>query len=364
MKKKILTVLGARPQFIKSKPLTDILRRHRRIKEVIVHTGQHYDFCMYDVFLKELNLPKPKYYLGVNRGDNANQVERMLNKLSDVINKESPDLILVYGDTNSTLAGALIAKQKDIALAHIEAGMRSFNLSMPEELNRVTTDRIADLLFVPVKEGMVNLKKEGREKGVFLVGDVLCDVLLSYKNRIKKIFPRLKNAMGVEQKEYCFLTLHRQDSVDNAKNLELLLRHIAQIKTKIIFAIHPRTKKMVKRHGLGKYLKGSIHCVAPLSYLETISLIAHARMLITDSGGAQREAYILKTPCVTLRNETEWRETLSNGWNRLVQLKSLHLSGLAELARRKITPTSYRNIFGNGKAAEKILKLLEGFMLK
>jgi UDP-N-acetylglucosamine 2-epimerase (non-hydrolysing) len=362
--KKILTVLGARPQFIKSKPLSDILRHHGQIREVIVHTGQHYDFCMYDVFLKELNLPRPNYFLGINRGDNASQVWRMLEKLANVIEKENPDLVLVYGDTNSTLAGALAAKQKNIALAHIEAGMRSFDLNLPEELNRVITDRIADLLFVPVKEGMDNLEKEGRKRGVFLVGDVLCDVLLIYKNQIKKIFHQLKNKLDVEERKYCFLTLHRQDAVDNSKNLELLLRHIAQIKSKIIFAIHPRTKKRVRQYGLGEYLKENIQCIPPLSYLETVSLIRYARLVLTDSGGAQREAYILKTPCITLRDETEWRQTLSNGWNRLVKVNSLHLSKLPEIAGREVTLGPYNNIFGNGKAAVKIFNRLEKFMLK
>jgi UDP-N-acetylglucosamine 2-epimerase len=364
MRKKILTVLGARPQFIKSKPLSYVLRRHRRLKEVIVHTGQHYDFCMYQVFLKELNLPQPKYYLGVSRGDNASQVERMLDKLSGVVKKEKPDLVLVYGDTNSTLAGALIARQKNIALAHIEAGMRSLNLNMPEELNRVITDRIADLLFVPVKEGMGNLRREGRRKGIFLVGDVLCDCLLMYRDRIEKIFARLKARLAIERGKYCFLTLHRQESVDNPKNLGLLLRHIANIKTRVIFAIHPRTRKMIKRYGLEKYLKGNISSIAPLSYLEAISLIAHARMLLTDSGGAQREAYILKIPCATLRNETEWGQTLQYGWNRLVQLNLLDLSRLAEIVEKKITPKKYTNIFGHGQAAVKILKVLQRFMLK
>jgi len=362
--KKIITILGARPQFIKSKPLSDALRHHKRIKEVIVHTGQHYDFCMYRVFLRELNLPKPKYFLGINRGDNTSQVWRMLKKLSGVIERENPDLVLVYGDTNSTLAGALAAKQKGIALAHIEAGMRSFDLKMPEELNRVITDRLADLLFVPVREGMTNLKNEGRKKGVFLVGDVLCDVLLTYKDRIKKIFFPLKGRLGIKQQKYCFLTLHRQDSVDNRSNLELLLKNIAQIKTKIIFAVHPRTTKMVRRFGLARYLKGNITCIPPLSYLEAISLIQHARLVLTDSGGAQREAYILKTPCITLRNETEWRQTLDNGWNRLVRLDPLHLSQLAVIAERENAIGAHSNIFGNGKAAIKILHILENFMLK
>ncbi len=362
MKKKILTVLGARPQFIKSKPLSDILRHHRRVREVVVHTGQHYDFCMYQVFLKELHLPKPKYFLGINHGDNASQVWRMLRKLASVIDQEKPDLILVYGDTNSTLAAALAAKHKKIALAHIEAGMRSYNLNMPEELNRVITDRIAELLFVCVQEGSDILKKEGRQNGVFLVGDVLCDVLLMFKNQIKKIFYQIKNELRVEEQRYCFLTLHRQDSVDNAKSLELLLKHIAQIKTKVIFAIHPRTKKMVMRFGLGKYLKGNIYCIPPLSYLQTISLIQYARLVLTDSGGAQREAYILKTPCLTLRNETEWRETLRNGWNRLIQIDSLHLSKIAKIIDCGVNPGAYSSIFGNGKAAVEIIRVLEKAM--
>ncbi len=364
MRLKILTVLGARPQFIKSKPLSDILRHHRGIREVIVHTGQHYDFCMYNVFLKELNLPKPKYFLGINRGNNVSQVERMLRRLASVIDQEKPDLILVYGDTNSTLAAALAAKQNRIALAHIEAGMRSYNLNMPEELNRVITDKIADLLFVSVQEGVDNLEKEGRDRNVFFVGDVLCDVLLMYKNKIKEIFDQLKGKVGVEERKYCFLTLHRQDSVDNGNNLELLLRNISHIKTKVIFAIHPRTKKMVMRFGLGKYLKGNIHCIPPLSYLQAISLIKYSRFVLTDSGGAQREAYILKTPCATLRNETEWRQTLGNGWNRLIQIDSLHLSKIPQIIDNGVNPGAYSNIFGNGKAAVKIIHVLGKFMLK
>jgi len=362
-KLKILTVLGARPQFIKSKSLSDLLRKHHHFKEIIVHTGQHYDFSMYDIFLKELNLPKPDYFLGVNKGDNLIQVSRMLNRLKEVIEKEKPNLVIVYGDTNSTLAGALSAKEKKVLLSHIEAGLRSFRLDMAEELNRIITDRISDLLFAPVKEAVSNLKKEGVTTGVYLVGDVLYDVLLKFKDYIDREFIKLKKEFNIQKNTFLLLTLHRAETVDNAFSLKLILEAINNLNLKVIFPIHPRTQKRIKEFRLDRLLK-KIYCVNPQSYMQTLSLIKNAYAVLTDSGGVQREAYMLKTPCITLRNETEWNQTLEFGWNRLVKVERNSMMNLPEILKNIPLPKKYVYIFGKGDASIKILKKIEEFILK
>ena len=360
--KKILTVLGARPQFIKSKPLSETLKSHRYIKEVIVHTGQHYDYRMSKVFYKELKLPSPQYHLGINRKTNLEQVSLMIRKLKKVIAQEKPDVILVYGDTNSTLAGALTAKMLKIPLAHVEAGLRSFNMEMPEEVNRVVTDRISDLLFAPVTEAIKNLKNEGIKECVHLTGDVLCDIVSRCARYLEKSFSCVGEKYRIKEHNFCLLTLHREENVDNKDTLALLLKNISSLNTDIVFPLHPRTEKRIKEFGFMRYLSNNIRCIPPQSYLHTLSLIKYAYQVLTDSGGIQREAYLLKTPCVTLRNETEWLGTLNYGWNKLMRVTASALKKLPVVVRERIVPEEYEKIFGDGKASLKILHIIERFL--
>ncbi len=361
--KKILTVLGARPQFIKSKPLSDILKNNTSFREIVVHTGQHYDYRMSEIFFQELRLSRPKYHLGVGGLSNIEQISLMLRKLKEPILKEKPRLIIVYGDTNSTLAGALSSKMFKIPLAHIEAGVRSFNLHMPEEINRILTDRISDFLFAPVKEAVENLHREGIRKRVYLVGDVLCDVLLANTDKLKDVFSRLSKEMDIQEKKFSLLTLHRQENVDSRSTLKLVLRNISKLPIKIIFPLHPRVKKRIKEFSLKKYLAKNIICVEPQSYLNTLSLIKYAYSVLTDSGGVQREAYILKTPCITLRNETEWWQTLKFGWNTLVYINPQSLNKLLSLFKKITLPAKYENIFGDGNASRKIFSRLKKILV-
>lgn len=360
-KKKIMTVLGARPQLIKSKPLSELFKREKRIKEIVVHTGQHYDFSMSSVFMKELCLPRPAHCLGINRCDNATQISAMFLGLRKVIKEERPNLVLVYGDTNSTLAGALAAKESDLPLAHIEAGLRSNDIAMAEELNRRVTDSIADLLFAPVKEAAGNLKKEGITEGVYFSGDVLYDLLLQSREAIGKVFAKARKSLMISEKKYIFLTLHRAETVDNQLSLRLVMKNLKGL-GKVIFPVHPRTRKRMNEFKLHSF-SGGIHCIAPQSYLTTLALINNASLILTDSGGVQREAYMLKVPCVTLRNETEWNQTLRLGWNRLVPVREEALCSLPGLVKDSSRPAEYEEIFGNGRASVKILSIIKRFVL-
>lgn len=361
--KKIMTIVGARPQFIKSKALSDIFRKHKFINEMIVHTGQHYDFQMSEVFMRELKLPKPKYFLGINGGSNLIQVSLMLRKLNDVLEDENPDLVMVYGDTNSTLAGALAAKQRRIPLAHVEAGLRSFRMDMAEEVNRVITDRISDLLFVPVREAVENLKNETITGKAYYTGDVLGDILCGHKNLVRIGFQRAVKRYAIKKNNFCFLTLHRAETVDDDSSLKLVLETINGLKQNVLFSMHPRTYKRIREFKLEKLLR-NIQCIPPQSYVETLALISNAYAVLTDSGGVQREAYMLKVPCVTLRSETEWKQTLSYGWNQLVDIKASALQKLPFLLNSLERPKKYQYIFGKGDAARKICKKIEDFFQK
>ncbi|MDD5583481.1 MAG: UDP-N-acetylglucosamine 2-epimerase (non-hydrolyzing) [Candidatus Omnitrophica bacterium] len=360
--KKVLTVLGARPHFIKSQPLSSLLKKHKYIKEVIVHTGQHYDFRMYKFFLKELHLPKPDYFLGIKPGDNMLQVSQVLGKLNDIINYEKPDLTLVYGDVNSTLGAALAAKDKKIPLGHIEAGLRSLRRDMAEELNRVITDRISDLLFAPTTEAVDNLKKEKITEGVHLTGDVLYDMMVNFKEHIEEAFKEIKDILHIDKNDYYFFTLHRAQTVDNPLTLKLVLETVSKLNHKTVFPIHPRTQRRIREFKLEKLLK-NIHCIEPQPYKSTLALIKNSKAVLTDSGGVQREAYMLKIPCVTLRNETEWNQTLEYGWNRLIAIDDAFRKKLPEILKNISLPNHYRYIFGDGKACVKILKIIETFLL-
>jgi UDP-GlcNAc3NAcA epimerase len=315
---RIVSLVGARPQFIKIALLAEKLSS--RFEHILVHSGQHYDRMMSDIFFKELAIPRPDYNLAVGSGNHGEMTARIMIRLEKLLLKLRPDMMLVYGDTNSTLAGALTAAKLHIPVGHIEAGLRSYRLDMPEEINRRLTDHISALLFCPTKQSIKNLKKEAVTDGIIYSGDLMYQLIDRYKKRITDNRMVL-NRFGVEPKEYLLMTLHRAGTVDDKKKLACVMNILNRLEYPTIFPVHPRTRRNLLKFGLSKGLKKNplIKLAAPLSYLDNLALIQNARAVLTDSGGVQKEAVYLKTPCLTLRDETEWTETLRLG-NCLVGL--------------------------------------------
>jgi UDP-N-acetylglucosamine 2-epimerase len=316
---KIISVVGARPQFIKLSALSKELRKKHQ--EIILHTGQHYDDELSKIFFSELSIPEPDYNLGIGSAEHGEQTGRMLKGIEEVLLLERPDLVIVYGDTNSTLAGALAAVKQRIPVAHVEAGLRSFKKTMTEEINRVLTDHISSLLFCPTKTSVQNLRKEGITKGVHLVGDVMYDSLREHIKRAEKVSGIMKK-QNLSKKDFYLVTIHRAENADIKENLKKTVQILAELDKKTVFPIHPRTKKSLSEFNLlGKLeSKGHLLLIDPVSYLDMLVLEKNARCVLTDSGGVQKEAFFLRTLCLTLREETEWVETLKNNWNNLVGL--------------------------------------------
>ena len=314
-KMKIINIVGARPQFIKLAPLSKILRE-TNINEIILHTGQHYDENMNDLFFKELEIPEPDYNLGIGSGNHGEQTGKMLIEIEKVLLEEKPNLVIVFGDTNSTLAGALAASKLHILLAHVEAGLRSFNKKMPEEINRILTDHVSDILFCPTQTAVENLKRESITNGVYLVGDIMFDALMHF-SEISKTKSQILKKLNLKPKKYYLATVHRAENTDDYDRLKNILFALSQLDKPVVFPIHPRTKKMVENFGLNHLLERLI-IIEPVGYLDMISLEANAQAILTDSGGVQKEAFWLRVPCITLREETEWIETVETGWNKLV----------------------------------------------
>jgi UDP-GlcNAc3NAcA epimerase len=343
--RKIVSIVGARPQFIKLQPFSKEIRKE--FKEVIFHTGQHFDQNMSKFFFDQLNIPKPDYEFGIGGGTHAEQTAQMLIEIEKKLINENPDFIVVFGDTNSTLAGALAATKLKLPVIHIEAGLRSFNIQMPEEINRKITDHIADYLFVPTNTGMTNLQNEGLLEVSYLTGDIMVDSLkyaLSFKKKIKSNKP-----------EFVLLTLHRPYNVDNLIKLQSILNQLVKLGKRIVFPIHPRTKRILI-DSIARFSQ-KIEFIEPLGYLDFVAYMESCSLIITDSGGIQKEAYLLKKPCVTLRTETEWIETVKAGWNMLINPE---IDGFWKEISLFEPPIEYENIFGDN-VAEKMVNLIKGF---
>jgi UDP-N-acetylglucosamine 2-epimerase len=315
MSRTVLTVVGARPQFIKASPVSHALLAHGGFREILVHTGQHFDAAMSDVFFEELDIPRPKHNLEVNSLGHGAMTGRMLEKLEEVMIAEKPDWVLIYGDTNSTVAGALAAAKLHIPVAHVEAGLRSFNRRMPEEINRVVADHLSALLFCPTRTAVDNLRNEGITKGVHAVGDVMYDVTLAAVERARGR-SRILEAHGLAPKTYAVATIHRAENTDDPERFARVMRWLSERarETPIVMPVHPRTRKLMEKSGL---TPEGVRLIDPLGYLDMAWLTHNSAAVFTDSGGLQKEAYFHRVPCVTLRDETEWVETVEAGWNRL-----------------------------------------------
>jgi len=355
-KRTFCTIVGARPQFIKAALISKELRKKH--EEILIHTGQHYDYRMSQIFFKEFNLLKPDYNLEVGSGQHGYQTGMILQRSEAILLKEKPDQVIVYGDTNSTLAGALAAAKLGIPVAHVEAGLRSYNRTMPEEINRVLTDRISAVLLCPTRTAVDNLKKEGVKSGVHLVGDVMYDIALIY-GKIADKKSKILSKLGVAPKTYLLLTAHRANNTDNLLNLKNIIEAVAESGERVIFPIHPRTQKALKQIKFSKRvhesMKKNLAIIGPVGYIDMIKLEMNARKILTDSGGVQKEAHFFNVPCITLREETEWIETLKDGANILVGTNKKEI--LKAIVRHQ--PVSkFKRYFGNGKAYKKIVSLL------
>ena len=353
---KIVTIVGARPQFIKCAPVSRELRKE--YEEILVHTGQHYDPDMSDIFFDELQIPRPDYNLGVGSGPHGKQTGEILAGVEKVLIKEKPDLVLVYGDTNSTLAGALAAAKLHIPVAHVEAGLRSFDRTMPEEINRVVTDHLSDLLFCPTETAVKNLAAEGITKGVHLVGDVMADAL-AFNRGIAESRSHILEQLGLASKQYLVLTVHRPANTDSREHLENIIGAVGEAGLPVVFPVHPRSRKYLEEYGMWDRLPANIIVTEPLGYLDMLKLMRHSCKILTDSGGIQKEAYILSVPCITLRENTEWVETVEEGGNVLV---GADIQDILLNIRRESPASSFKNaLFGDGNAARQMSKLIRTF---
>ena len=360
MSLKVVTVVGARPQFIKAAAVSRAIRNVAadRAREVIVHTGQHFDDNMSAVFFDELDIPAPDYDLAVSGGGHGEMTGRMLERVERVLIDERPDWVLVYGDTNSTLAGALAAVKLHIPVAHVEAGLRSFNRRMPEEINRVVADRLSTLLCCPTATAVANLRNEGVIEGVHLCGDVMFDVSLFYRDRARERSNVLAR-LGLAGQRFALATCHRAENTDDRPRLKGILTALGNISSQlpVVLPLHPRTRKMIDEFGLAPLLDG-VTVLAPQPFLDMIALEQAAALILTDSGGVQKEAFFFGVPCVTLRDETEWVETVTAGANVLVSADRDQIVAAAIRALANTRPGGLPEPYGDGQAAQHIVDLL------
>lgn len=344
---KIVSIIGARPQFIKAAVVSKEFIKRDGIEEILVHTGQHYDENMSKVFFDELEIPKPDYNLGVGSASHAVQTGQMLIKTEELLMSEKPDWVLVYGDTNSTIAGALAATKLHIKIAHVEAGLRSFNKLMPEEINRITTDRISDLLLVPSQNAMKLLEKEGLAENSLFVGDVMFDSILFYQKMAEE---KISLSDITDEKDFYLATVHRAENTDDRQRLQNIFSAFSEMNKPVILPLHPRTRSKLE----GIEYNDNVKIIEPVSYLEMILLLKNSSKVLTDSGGLQKEAYFMQKPCITLRDETEWIETLNGNWNFIVGTDK-------DLILEKISVDTFDEqgeYYGDGKAGEKIVNAL------
>ena len=354
---KLITIIGARPQFIKAAPFSNLFRENN--EELYIHTGQHYDKNMSDIFFEELRIPKPDYNLNVGSGNHGHQTGKMLIKIEQILISENPDAVLVYGDTNSTLAGALAASKLHIPVFHVEAGLRSFNKLMPEEQNRILTDHLSTLLLCPTETAVNNLEKEGVTDGVYNTGDIMYDTVLKnikiaeekYNNVYLNELLKSRDNLKLRNKEYYLSTIHRAENTDSYEKLKIIFESLNKLDKPVILPLHPRTKKLIEKLNLNT---DNFVIIEPVGYLLMLYLTQNAHMVITDSGGLQKEAFFLKTPITTLRSQTEWVETLENDWNMLCEIDD---KNILEISHRNVDRLIYpeTSAFGDGKSTKKII---------
>jgi UDP-N-acetylglucosamine 2-epimerase len=355
---KIATVVGARPNFIKLAPLSAELER-RGHEEIVVHTGQHYDYEMSRIFFQELEIPEPNFNLGVGSGTHAQQTGEVLLRIEEVLLSTSPDMVVVFGDVNSTLGAALAACKIDIPVAHVEAGARSFDRTMPEEINRVLVDHISSILFPATRTAFNNLLKEGiSEDWIHLPGDIMLDTFL--QNRSKIDASQIVDRLSLLEQGYVLVTIHRAENTDKPERLTSILETLTKIDRRKVICLHPRTRKTMKDHGLSPMLDDpSFTVTKPLGYVDFLKLVTSADAVITDSGGVQKEAYLAKRTCLTLRSTTEWPETVDSGWNELVDADP---ERILEAYNERKEGRSTEQVFGDGRASTKMVDALEGFL--
>lgn len=352
---RIATIIGARPQFIKAAALSRTLKKFSGVREILIHTGQHYDYKMSSLFFEEMEIPDPAYNLGIGGGAQGAMTGRMLEAIENTLVSEKPDWVLVYGDTNSTLAGALAAAKLHIPVAHVEAGLRSFNRRMPEEINRILTDQCSDLLFVPTKSARMQLLTEGvpAEKIVF-TGDIMYEAAMYYQQKAYASSSILET-LSLIPKYYVLATIHRAENTDDPQRLKDIfdgLNALAE-SVRVILPLHPRTKLILEKQDWGKQLHANLVLIEPVGYFDMLLLEANAQVILTDSGGVQKEAYFFKVPCLTLRNETEWRELVEQGVNRLVKPQEL-FSHYQDVIKAKMDFSTA--FYGDGQTSEKIIQ--------
>ncbi|MBM2814549.1 MAG: UDP-N-acetylglucosamine 2-epimerase [Ignavibacteria bacterium] len=361
----IATIVGARPQFIKASVVSKKIKEYADLKEIIIHTGQHYDYGMSEVFFDELEIPHPDYNLNIGSGKQGEQTGKMLEKIESLLLELKPDLLVIYGDTNSTLAGALASAKLHIPIAHIEAGLRSFNKKMPEEINRIVADHCAEFLMAPTQTAVNNLKNEAiSENKIFLTGDVMYDSALFF-GKLSDTKSTICNTLNLENNNYILATVHRQENTDDNENLRIIFSAFIEISSQIpvILPLHPRTKKNLQRIGMNDF-GNNLKIIDPVGYLDMIQLEKNAKLIATDSGGVQKEAYFYKVPCISLRTETEWVELVESGWNKIVPPKDINF--VVEEIRKSLNfvQRDYQYFYGKGDAAGEIVEIISNRFIK